>query len=179
MGNGPVSPRCFLAAWVLICGMCSFASPHQHAWKTFSFFSHSHRNIEWLLSSLKSTNVTFCFWIVEEIAAENSDSIYSSTPEVKAWASGTCRRQCTTYGLKQAEKSVRLQSYSLPTATWAVYNEEHELAPVLELTYLVIPMSENRRVSAKGWWSYALIVWWSVVFLMSMCKPTSSFSYYN
>ena len=116
---------------------------------------------------------------IEEIASENSDSIYSSTPEVKAWASGECHRQYTTYGLKQAEKSVSLQSYSLLTATWAVNNEEYELAPVLELTYLVIPMSENTRVSAKGRWGYALIMWWSVVFLMSMCKPTSNFSYYN
>ena len=45
---------------------------------------------------------------------------------------------------------------------------------MLELTNLVLTVSENARVSAEGKWSYALVERWPVVFLMNMCKPTSS-----
>lgn len=34
----------------------------------------------------------------------------------------------------------------------------YELAPVLELTNLVLPVKENARVSDEGKWSYTLVV---------------------
>lgn len=52
-----------------------------------------YRNVDLFLSFIKLTLIFFYFLvIIEEIASENSDSIYSSTPEVKAWVSGICHK---------------------------------------------------------------------------------------
>ena len=88
--------RCFFSGTSLvITGMCtcslSARTLKQRNPKTF-FIPFLHGNVDFLLSLIKLTDVNFlfCFVIVEEIASENSDSIYSSTPEVKAWVSCTC-----------------------------------------------------------------------------------------
>lgn len=74
-------PHCFFSGMSPVTnGLVS--RPHQNTKK--NLIPSLHRNVDLLLSFIKLTNMIFCFVIVEEIASENSDSIYSSTPEVKA-----------------------------------------------------------------------------------------------
>lgn len=106
-GFGGRSPG---VVWCSVAFLSIFSFSPQHAWKDPSIYPSLYRSVDFLLPLLNL--LWLCLLNAEEIASENSDSIYSSTPEVKAWAaSDVCRRCHAVDGLNK-QRPASAFSYS-------------------------------------------------------------------